>query len=246
MQTEDYLLRIAQLEQLLEAKAIQLKQVTQELDDISFAVSHDLKAPIRAIAGFAAILVEEAADLSTEGRRVIGVIERNTQKLSGMLNDIITYSSLSKKTTVIAKVNMQQMAHDALNTVMPGQVQANVSIDDAGLKPCMADESMMKQLWINLLHMCLFYADKNGFKYLHLTSDVKDNYITYTVTVKNVQPYDGVMREMRIGDLPYRETVEGNGTAASYIKRVLFKHNGSFWIQSLPGHNCTFNFNLPV
>jgi len=247
MQTEDCLSRIAQLEQMLEAKTTQLKQVTQELDDISFAVSHDLKAPIRAIAGFAAILTEEAGDLSSEGKRVVGVIERNAQKLSGMLNDIITYSSVSKKNVVITDVNMQQMMYEACNTVMPGQAKVNTSIINAGLQPCKADESMMKQLWINLLNMSLFYAEKNDYKYLHLSSEEKDKYITYTITINNAQQYsDSLPGEIAIGDVPYRESIEGNGTAASYIKRVLFKHNGSFWIQALPGHSCTFNFNLPI
>lgn len=247
METEDHLLRIAQLEQMLEAKNIQLKQITQELDDLSFAVSHDLKAPIRAIAGFTAILTEEAGDLTGESKRLIGIIEKNAQKLSAMLNEIISYSSISKKSTVPRQLNMQQLASDAAKIVLPVQEQGNFSINVNNLLPCIADETMMKQLWINLLAICLLYAERNAFKVLDVTSECKDGVINYTAAVSNTLQAESNAATGTVQNSPlHRESVEENGTAASYIKRVIFKHQGSFWISVLPGHGCTFNFCLPI
>lgn len=242
--------RIKQLEELLEAKTLQLREVTQELDDLSFAVSHDLKAPVRAIAGFVGILNEDEAErVSSEGKRVIGVIQKNTQKLSAMLNEIVAYSAISKKNISLQPVNMQRLVAEVSASIMSAKEQQVITFSTGGLLPCTADGNMIRQVLINLFNMALLYAEKNGFTQLLITSAIQDDQVVYCLQVSNCVTGESAARrqlDALNSEMLRRESLEGNGTGAAFVKRVLFKHRGHFWIQAVPGHECSFNFSVPA
>ncbi len=240
--------RILQLEKLLDNKTRQLQEVTQELDDITFAISHDLKAPIRAIAGFSAILKEEqSSKLDDEGKRVIEVIENNALKLTGMLNDIISYSAISKKNLQWQPVNMNALAAEAIDVIMTAEEKTAFAIITDDLENCNADGKMMKQLWLNLVNIAALYAEKNICFKINIGCTADDSTVTYHIKAcpagqqKN-EPGAGINMEANI---MIHEQLESAGTGAAFIKRVLFKHGGNFWIQSKPLGGCSFFFRLP-
>ena len=242
-------LRLQQLEELLEAKTMQLNAVTQELDDLSSSISHDLKAPVRAIAGFATILAEEEAGrLSGEGIRLIGIIQKNTKKLSGMIEEIVSYSSISKRKVLLTEVNMQEMVTSIQSSMMSASEQQLITVSVTGIHACRADANMIKQVWLNLFNMSLLYAEKNGFLQLNVTSEKQDDHIVYTLEVKNnaLEATRPEKIDALNCEIINRESLEGNGTGAAFIKRAIFKHRGHFWIQAVPGVECTFNMSLPL
>lgn len=241
--------RIKQLEELLEYKTEQLNEVTRELDDLSFAVSHDLKAPVRAIAGFSAILKDEQADsLNSEGKRVLGVIEKNSVKLTDMLNEIVNCSAISKKSVQPQKINMLALLQGALGSLLSAKEKDIFKITVDNIEPCIADENMMKQLWLNLCNMVLLYAEKNSFFNIFIESTLQQQQIIYNIKTYKISA--GIDNLNGVAELAKaiatRETLEGSGTGTAFIKRVLYKHGGNFWIQSVPAHECSFNFSIPV
>jgi len=241
--------RISQLEKLLESKIRQLAEVTQELDDLTFAISHDLKAPIRAIGGFSGILKEEQGEaLNAEAKRLLAVIDKNAGKLTNMLNDIISYSAISKKNLVTRTVNMHQLASYSLETLLSTKEKDIFTITVKAPDTCNADESMMKQLWLNLLNMALLHAEKNSFFNIEISSGENEQQLTYSIkcnaAIVGDANADGGYNIAET--INARESLEGGGTGAAFIKRVLFKHGGNFWIQSIPHRECIFNFSLPA
>jgi light-regulated signal transduction histidine kinase (bacteriophytochrome) len=240
--------RTKQLEDLLENKTGQLAHVTRELDDLIFAISHDLKAPVRAIAGFSAILSEEYSEsLDEEAKRLLAVVQKNAGTLTNMLNEIVTYSAISKKNIVHRPVNMHQLVNASFETLLSSKESNMFDINIDPLLSCSADESMMKQLWLNFLNMVLLHAEKNTCFKLQINSFEQDGQIVYCAKARKAEKTEHADAQEHLNKtITNRENLEGNGTGAAFIKRVLFKHGGNFWIQAIPGCEYIFSFSIPV
>ncbi|HWB23855.1 MAG TPA: histidine kinase dimerization/phospho-acceptor domain-containing protein [Chitinophagaceae bacterium] len=239
--------RIRQLEALLEDKTRQLDEVTRELDDFSFAVSHDLKAPVRALSGFSAILKEEQHDnLDDEGKRVVNVIEANARKLTSMIDEMVTHSSISKKDVVLRQVDMYNAARQSMLNLLTADEAKLFTVTVASLPVCTADEKMMQHVWLNVLNMALLYAGKNGHLSITVDFEEEGDRLTYFVkTVKTVMLPEEQEKLAGILKANIHQHLEGHGAGSAFIKRALHKHTGNFWTQYIPGKESVFFFSLP-
>jgi len=243
-----YQQRIHQLESLLQSKTQQLEELVNELEDFSFSISHDLKAPLRAIAGFATILKEEQAErLDAEGNRVIGIIEANTKKLTDMINNLLTYSSVSKKQVNLSPVNMKALAMESLAALMDEEEKQNICAVVSNIPFCMADEKMIKHVWLNLLNYVLMSAFKNNYNHIEVGFEEDANTITYIIsaTLKKGISQQPTETPAKNNQQNSHVQMEGGGAGSAFIKRVLFKHGGNFWIQATPYDGSAYYFSLP-
>ncbi|HVX48806.1 MAG TPA: histidine kinase dimerization/phospho-acceptor domain-containing protein [Chitinophagaceae bacterium] len=240
------LLRIQQLETLLLEKTRQLDEVTRELDDFSFAVSHDLKAPVRALAGFSGILKEEQYDrLDDEGRRVTGIIENNARKLGEMIEAMVSHSGVSKKNIIYRDVDMKAMAETTLGMLLTVNEKAVLNINITALPTAFADENMIKQVWLNVFNMALLQAGENNYNSLLVEFEEDSEATTYCIKSTRIMQYEAVAGNRQLINAGIRQHLEGHGTGSAFVKRVIFKHNGNFWVQTIPGSQCAFYFSLP-
>lgn len=229
---------------------IALEKANHELEAFSYSVSHDLRAPLRSIDGFAEILLEDYYEhLDQYGKRVLKTIVNSTEKMNVLINDMLSFSKLGRKQQFISKFLMKPLIETVFEELMeiepPGR-KVYLTVDD--LPAVCGDERMIKQLISNLMSNALKYSRNNEETNIHWTGrydkqgscyEIRDNGIgmnmTYAQNIFNVFH--------RLHD---EQTYEGNGIGLSIAKRIVERHHGNIWVESEIGSGTSFFFWLPA
>ncbi|MEO8005781.1 MAG: PAS domain S-box protein, partial [Betaproteobacteria bacterium] len=144
----------------LEARAEQLQTANKELESFSYSVSHDLRAPLRAIAGFSRIFEEDYSDrLDDEGRRLLKVIRDNSHRMGTLIDDLLAFSRLGRQALTTQKIDMKGLATAVIEEMRTSGIESNVTIGE--LPHARADPALLKQVWVNLLSNAIKYSGKN-------------------------------------------------------------------------------------
>jgi len=148
----------AELEQRVTERTAQLEAANKELEAFSYSVSHDLRAPLRAVDGFSQAVQEDyGAQLPEEGRRYLQTIREGAQRMGVLIDDLLTFSRLNRQPVNEQPVNTAKLVNDVIEELNPRQRGRQVEIRIGELPPCRGDAALLKQAWINLL--------SNAFKY---------------------------------------------------------------------------------
>ncbi|MFD2871245.1 PAS domain S-box protein [Mucilaginibacter ximonensis] len=244
--------QIKQLNENLEKKVIertkQLEAANQELESFSYSVSHDLRAPLRAVNGYAVMLKEEFQDkLGEEGNRVINVITHNARLMGQLIDDLLGFSRMSRKEMVGIKVDMDALFKVCVREVMQQQpVVAQMVIHK--LLPCYGDVNLLRQVILNLVGNAIKYSSKADDPIVEIgcikDTDkriyyVKDNGVGFDM--KYSKKLFGVFQRLHSA-----QEFEGTGVGLALAKRIIEKHGGNIWAESAPGEGATFYFSMPV
>jgi signal transduction histidine kinase len=236
------------LENKVEERTAQLESVNKELEAFSYSVSHDLRAPLRAVNGYAQILKEDyGGQLDGEANRIINTIMSNAHMMGQLIDDLISFSRISRKEISHHPIDMKQLAETCLQEVQEnnGKKKYDVTIDP--LPACYGDQSMIKQVWLNLISNAVKYSshetaprieigymnDENGHVYF-----IKDNGVGFDM--QYAHKLFGVFQRLHGS-----EDFEGTGVGLALAKRIINKHSGDIWAESAPGKGATFYISLP-
>src|SRR5882672_10579266 len=141
----------AALQSRIEELTDRLEQASRELESLSYSVSHDLRAPLRAIDGFSRILEEDYADrLDSEGMRVLSVIRESSAKLARLIEDVLTFSRLGRKPMAADAVDMERLAREAFQEACAG-ASRTPGLKVQPLPEACGDAPLIRQVWVNLL-----------------------------------------------------------------------------------------------
>lgn len=233
----------------LEARAEQLQTANKELESFSYSVSHDLRAPLRAIAGFSRIFEEDySASLDDEGRRLLKVIRDNSHRMGMLIDDLLAFSRLGRQALTTQKIDMKALATTVIDELRTSGVASNVTIDN--LPHASADPALLKQVWINLLSNAIKYSGKNpsakievGFQAGAGRNEapvyfVKDNGVGFDMQYQN--KLFGVFQRLHRDD-----EFAGTGVGLAIVHRVVTRHGGKIWADAALGKGATFYFTLP-
>jgi light-regulated signal transduction histidine kinase (bacteriophytochrome) len=236
-----------QLEHRVAERTAELAAANQELEAFSYSVSHDLRAPLRAIDGFARILIEEhAARLDSGAQRYLHRVRDGAQRMGQLIDDLLAFSRLSRlplrKTVVITSDVVQEV----LDELRPDYEHRQVEIRLGELPACQADPTLLKQVWTNLLSNALKYTRGRGVAWIEIGSQPANGGRTYFVKD------NGVGMDMRYADKLFgvfqrfhtREEFEGTGVGLAIVHRIIQRHGGRVWADSQPGQGSTFYFTL--
>jgi PAS domain S-box-containing protein len=226
-----------------------LEAANKELEAFSYSVSHDLRAPLRAITGFARILLEDYGNiLDNEGVRVCNVIVDNTDKMGKLIDDLLSFSRLGRSEKHCAEMDMKGMILKIFEDIATPELfdKTNLKIDK-DLPAAFVDQSMIQQVWINLISNALKYSAKN--KKINIEIGYKSETGKTIYYIKD----NGVGFEMAYADklfgvfqrLHNLKDFEGTGVGLAIVKRIIEKHGGSVWAESWPGLGATFYFSIP-
>lgn len=231
----------------LEETSKQLGAVNKELESFSYSVSHDLRAPLRAIDGYARILEEDHGSvLDSDGKRLLGVIQYNAKKMGKLIDDLLAFSRLGKIEVLQSQINMKELIEGALIDINKS-MNNNAHIKLGTLHPLKADYSLINQVMVNLISNAIKYSSKNEKPVVEIGSVIKDRNVIYTITdngvgfnMDYVHKLFGVFQRLHT-----MEEFEGTGVGLAIVQRVINKHGGSVWAESTLGKGATFNFSIP-
>lgn len=236
-----------ELEQRVRERTAQLEAANEELEAFSYSVSHDLRAPLRAVNGFSQAVVEDfGAQLPEEGRRQLQTIRYSAQRMGELIDDLLTFSRLSRHPLNKQTVNTEQLVHSALAEVKSQCEGRKVQIKFGDLPPCEGDRSLLKQVWINLLSNAFKYSRKRDEAIVEIGCTDKNGEKVYFVRD------NGTGFDMRYVDKLFRvfqrlhraEEFEGTGVGLAIVQRIVHRHGGRVWADGSVDRGATFYFTL--
>jgi signal transduction histidine kinase len=238
----------AELEQRVAERTSKLREANEELEAFSYSVSHDLRAPLRAIDGFSRILLEEyAAKLDDDGKRVLDVIRSNTQNMGRLIDDLLAFSRLSRKQIEASPIDMHELARDVFRQLQPGFGTQNIQFNLSQLPTTQGDPALIRQVFVNLLSNAAKYSrgqpqsliDVNGHKENgHCVYSVKDNGVGFDMAYS--KKLFGVFQRLHSV-----EEFEGTGVGLAIVQRIVHRHGGRVWAEGKVNGGATFFFSLP-
>ena len=246
---EELLLSLnSELEQRVQERTRKLKEANSELEAFSYSVSHDLRAPLRAIDGFSRILLEENADkLDADGRRVLDVIRHNTQNMGRLIDDLLAFSRLSRKQIEPCLVNMSELAMDVFEQLKPGFVDQKIQFKLSDLPATYGDPALIRQVFVNLISNAAKYSRPRSESVIELESHSKNGDYVYSVKDNGVG-FDMAYSKKLFGvfqRLHSLEQFEGTGVGLAIVQRIVHRHGGVVWADARIDEGATFYFSLP-
>ncbi|MBL8058718.1 MAG: PAS domain S-box protein, partial [Anaerolineales bacterium] len=236
------------LEQRVVERTAQLQAANRELEAFTYSVSHDLRAPLRAIDGFTRILAEDYAEaLDTEGRRVAGVVRRETQRMAHLIDDLLAFSRLSRARLQAGPVDVQALVAEVLAELTAGEAQPGLAVRLGELAPAVGDPALLRQVWTNLLANALKFSSKRAQPVVEVGSRPAADGIVYFVR-DNGAGFDPQYADKLFGvfqRLHHASEYEGTGVGLAIVQRIVHRHGGRVWAEGAPDQGATFYFVLP-
>ncbi len=235
--------------QLLKVVNDELEYANNELDSFSYSVSHDLRAPLRAINGYAQVLMEDYGhQLDESGKNTINVIIKNAFKMAALIDDLLTFSRIGKQGLTKVVLNMNTIVSTIVNEFKSQEKNNSVDFKIAHLEETEGDSSMLKQVITNLVSNAIKYSGKKEKPVIEIGSFKKDNMCVYYVKDNgagfDMKYYDklfGVFQRLHSAS-----EFEGTGVGLALVQRIIKKHQGEVWAESEPEKGATFFFSLPL
>jgi len=238
----------AELEQRVANRTAQLEAANKELESFSYSVSHDLRAPVRAIAGFSRLLWEAHADqLDAEAQRKLGIIQSETQRMGDLIDDLLAFSRLGRKEMQRSDLDMQEMARSMYERLHAQHQGPQVEFRLGSLPHAQGDRVLLEQVWANLLSNALKFSAKREKPVIEVSaiSDAKEH--IYFVR-DNGAGFDPQYQSKLFGvfqRLHRADEFAGTGVGLALVQRIVTRHGGRIWADSKPNEGATFYFTLP-
>lgn len=235
-----------ELEKKVQSRTQELEAVNKELEAFSYSVSHDLRAPLRAVSGYAMMLKEDYEEsFDAEAKRITGNILVNVKMMGQLIDDLLAFSRLGKREVRKQITNMKELAAATVAELSPGD---KYHIDIAEMPWCKGDSDLLKQVWINLIGNAVKYSSKRTDPHICIGS-MEDAAGPIYFVRDNGAGFDNKYAEKLFKvfqRLHSHEEFEGTGIGLALVKRILDKHKGEIWADSTPGNGAVFYFRLPV
>jgi len=227
----------------------QLSQSNSELERFSYSVSHDLRAPLRAINGFAQALAEgHAAQLDEEGKRLLTVI-RDSAKLGGQLIDaLLNFSRVGRQALARASVDLRALAENVVSELRQTQSPVAVEVVLTPLPPTSGDAALLRNVLINLIGNAFKFSAKRAHPKVEIGAQQDAADVTYYVKDNGVgfdMQYAGKLFGV-FQRLHRPDEFEGTGVGLALAQRIIERHGGRIWAEGKVGEGATFFFTLPA
>jgi two-component system sensor kinase len=237
------------LEDLVAERTAELSATNKELESFSYTISHDLRAPLRAIDGFSGILLEEYQDrIDSEGKRFLKIIRRNTQNMGQLIDDLLAFSRTGRQEIVKSRISLEKLARSVAEEIETSIAGREVHIDIGKLPDAYGDHSMLRQVFINLISNSVKFTRLRETANIEINSMTQGDEIVYFIKdngagfdMKYTDKLFGVFQRLHRAD-----EFEGTGVGLAIVQRVIHRHGGRVWAESTPGEGTTFYFTLPV
>lgn len=226
----------------------QLDAANRELETFSYSVSHDLKAPLRALHGFSKNILERyESSLDETGVRWLHFIQDNASRMDNLIGDILSYSKIGKATIRKSKYSMKTLVEEKISAIETGyDNRFKVTIEE-NLPDISSDRTMVGVIWQNLIDNAFKYSQKTENPEISIWAEVDRKGVTYFVKdngsgfdMRHYQKLFGIFQRLHS-----QEEFDGTGVGLANVQRIINKHNGTISAVAEPGKGATFQFFLP-
>jgi PAS domain S-box-containing protein len=244
---------IRELNAELVGKAAQLEATIKELESFSYSISHDLRAPLRAVDGFALMMEEDYKErLDAEGLRYLTVIRQNSRRMGALIDDLLAFSRLGRQTVAHGEVNVDSLVREVIEEVLHTELRGDAApapqIDVDPLPPARGDRGLLRQVWANLIANAVKYSSKAARPFIQVSGrqvgaenhySVRDNGVGFNME------YAGQL--FRVFQRLHRaDEFSGTGVGLAIVQRVVTRHGGRVWAEGKVDHGAVFSFALPI
>ncbi len=225
-----------------------VSQRTAELEAFTFSVSHDLRAPLRAIKGFSQMLLEEyGRNLNQEGQRLLETVSINAHQMGLLIDDLLRLSRTSRQELTISRINMNELFKSLIDETRIAFPEHRITVKLEILPETSGDLALLKQVISNLLSNAVKFSGKQKISRIEIGHKTEKHetvfYVKDNGTGFDMHLYPklfGVFQRLHNGD-----EFEGTGVGLALVKRIIEKHGGRVWAESEPGKGAIFYFSLP-
>lgn len=236
------------LEHRVKERTSQLADLNRELETFSYSVSHDLKAPLRAIEGFCRILLEDYAPcFDDEGRRYASIIMKNVSHMSNLINDLLAFSRMGRTQIGKTTVPMQDLTRAVFEELRLIYPERDIRLQLEPLPDTYGDPSMLRQVMENLLSNAMKFTRIRPVSNITVGFEDRDHEVVYFVRdngvgfdMKYAGKLFGVFQRLHAPD-----EYEGTGVGLAIIQRIIFRHGGRVWADARLNEGAEFGFALP-
>ncbi len=242
--------KVNELNRQLEGKVAQISDVNRELEAFSYSVSHDLRAPLRHIAGFARKLEQHLGDrVDDKVSHYIEVIAGSAQRMAQLIDDLLVFSRLGRGALRLQAVDMQSVVEEVRALAESGMEGRRIVWTIAPLPMVIGDENMLRTVWQNLLGNAVKYTGQCDVARIEVSMQ-QDRHGDYEFTVAD----NGAGFDMQYADklfgvfqrLHRASEFPGNGIGLANVRRIVARHGGRVWAEAEPGQGARFHFSLPA
>jgi len=223
-------------------------ELNKELEAFKYSVSHDLRAPLRAINGYSQILEEDYISvLDEEGRKLLARIGQNAVKMAQLIDNLLAFSRIGRKGVTASDTDMNQLVKDTI-AELNRTTAYNAEIKIADLHHIKSDHGLMHHVIINLISNALKYSSKKANPLVEIRSELSGNEVIFSVKdngagfdMRYVNKLFGVFQRLHGSD-----EFDGTGVGLAIVQRIINKHGGRVWADGKVNEGATFYFSLPL
>ena len=226
----------------------QLVAVNKELEAFSYSVSHDLRAPIRAIDGFSRVLLEEhSTHLDAEGQRLLGIIRTSTKQMGRLIDDLLAFSQIGRKELEKSHIDMTGLARSVMYELRQLEPDRSVAMTIGPLVAAQGDHAMIRQVFANLISNALKFTRQQPKPAVEIACHPEGNENVYFVRDNGVG-FDMQYAHKLFGvfqRLHSQEDFKGTGIGLALVQRIVHRHGGRVWAEGKVNEGATVYFTLP-
>jgi signal transduction histidine kinase len=236
-----------ELEKRVTERTTQLEASNRELEAFSYSVSHDLRAPLRAIDGFSRILLRDfASQLPEAAQRYLNLIRDSSQQMGTLIDDLLRFSRLSRQSLNRERVNPVSMIQLVIEELSGDQSNRQFEVTVGNLPECQADPALLKQVFVNLLSNALKFTRQRNVARIEVDYEQANGEIIYKIK-DNGAGFDMAYADKLFGvfqRLHHVDEYPGTGVGLAIVQRIVYRHGGRIWAEAEVDQGATFYFTL--
>jgi PAS domain S-box-containing protein len=230
-------------------RTAELEAANRELEAFTYSVSHDLRAPLRAVDGFTRVLLDDYGSmLDAEGQRVCAIISKSARNMGRLIDDLLAFSRVGRAAMQSSLVDMAKLAHGVYLEAAGPEARERIDFSIGSLPSVAGDPGLLRQVWVNLLSNALKFSSKMERARIDISAAESDDVVVYSVQdngagfdMSYVGKLFGVFQRLHSA-----KEFEGTGVGLAIAQRIIHRHGGCVWAVGETGKGATFSFSIPT
>jgi signal transduction histidine kinase len=236
------------LEKKVTERTIQLETLNKELEAFTYSISHDLRAPLRGIIGFTAILEEEyASKLDDEAKRITSIIKKNTLKMGRLIDGLLTFSRMERQDIAKMEIHTNEMVKEVIDSLQQQNTGQHIDWVLHNMPDIKGDINMIQQVWVNLISNAIKYSAKKEHPRIEIGSFIQNGQTAFFIKDNGVG-FDEKYRDKLFKVFQRLHSVdefEGTGIGLALVEKIISKHGGKVWAAGETDKGAGFYFSVP-